>query len=364
MAQNSFDPPLEKNYVVKTFGLNPYEQGIIYEQLRILHGRTNINWHYNGEGLDAHLVLSKAKVEICPWGLLAVMASNPTNPNDSSYLHCEWPLRIIGLLDLLRNAEGKLTGHPKKLHHIQDLKKESPKISTSVNNHHDNSDFLLPESTQSSHSQVSDQLANKAHQLGQDQYFEFQVNHHEAAIALGHNNRITVYSDSSSSELLSSLLDSPKSLRVTELLLSSTRDNIFIFAHVFPIEQLLWELAWKESVPNITQWNNDTVFRIHQWPRLGQWYTEPSMFQLSALYGKKFASLQNGVQLSGLPDSQVAAFLHACAVTRLGLISKKSSPTNTVVTATDPHTNPFTHKTAHTNLLINLRKKLGLVFHI
>ncbi|MDO6750184.1 hypothetical protein, partial [Gilvimarinus sp. 1_MG-2023] len=76
--------------------------------------------------------------------------------------------------------------------------------------------------------------------------------------------------------------------------------------------------AWKEPIEDIGSWDNNTVFRIKQWPRLGQWYTEPAMFQLSALYGKKFASLKSGEQLSGLPSNQVAAFLRACTVARLG----------------------------------------------
>ncbi|MDP2548163.1 hypothetical protein [Oceanobacter sp. 4_MG-2023] len=351
MEKNISNTAMENEYTVKTFGLSSYEQGIIHKQLQLLRCRTKKPWLYQGEGLDAHLVLARKPIDICPWGILAVMANEHVISDSYNYLHCDWPLRIIGLLDLLHNAEDKLHNRPLGTSTRQDW----------LNTHasHSGQENVLAD-TLPSPTLISEQLDNRIQQLAKHQYFELQIQQHQAIVARDDNNRTTIYSDSHSSGLLEALLEPQMPFTITQTQAAPDNASPLSGKHSYPVEQFLWELAWKEPIEDIGSWDNNTVFRIKQWPRLGQWYTEPAMFQLSALYGKKFASLKSGEQLSGLPSNQVAAFLRACTVARLGVVSKETSP------AAEPPQQipaPVSPKRS-SNLLGSLRKRLGLAFNL
>jgi hypothetical protein len=83
---------------------------------------------------------------------------------------------------------------------------------------------------------------------------------------------------------------------------------------------LIWSVALKEAEYAKEHWlDKNALYRLKRWPQLGVWPSTAEMFKLSSLYGRKSASINTGVMVSGAVDSEVALFLHACDSVGLGV---------------------------------------------
>ncbi|MDO6804972.1 hypothetical protein Q4595_21150, partial [Wenyingzhuangia sp. 1_MG-2023] len=91
---------------------------------------------------------------------------------------------------------------------------------------------------------ISEQLDNRIQQLAKHQYFELQIQQHQAIVARDDNNRTTIYSDSHSSGLLEALLEPQMPFTITQTQAAPDNASPLSGKHSYPVEQFLWELAW------------------------------------------------------------------------------------------------------------------------
>lgn len=322
-------------YSILTVNLNEYEQGLIKEQLRILHGRTNAQWFFAGEGIDGDLVIAKKPIEVPDWTQLAVLNNDYYSTDEEHFLHVDWPLRIIGLLELLTRAEHLLTQKNAVLaHHSSDNTSQLPsELIVDICSHLTKHQML----TMSFNGQMS-------------------VLYHSDI-----DNEIIIQLENSSSETTDELIKSPiESIHFNLHPYPNETEIQTVFSNTIPLPEFLWELALKEPIKDKAHWHsNDKKFHIERWPMLGVWYTEPTMFHMAAILGRGFEPLSKIAEASGTSVHQVASFIHACNTVSLGVEAHDI----TEVTIQKNKTNR-SESINKKGFLSKLRSKLGLVLSI
>lgn len=314
------------SYTISCKGLSTYEQGLVQEQIRILHGRTNQLWKFDANRDDFDVIISRSPLEVPAWAI-QILAGNEEAPLNQNRIRSEWPLRIVGLLDILNECEKRL-----------------PTLAKAHGSARQPQEQLF-----------SELVSESAGHLLDNQMLVLETGDFECFILNDGDNGLTLFSGFETTPLLATLLEAGSAklrLRIQE-----RNEAMPLPLQSMPLQAFLWELAWREPViDSHLQDTTNTTFHIQQWPMLGLWYTEPPMFQLAALFGRKFETLENGARASGMPLKKVASFIHACEVTGLGVERHQQ--------VTTPLNNQHNKAQQHgaMSMLANLRAKLGLVF--
>ena len=307
------------NATVSSVGLNTYEEGLIQGHLKVLNTKTRDVWRYIGIGTDADLVIVKKSNVISDGSKVAVLAEDGFRKAGENLYYLGETLRIFSFLELLLDIENNSSAM-----------------------------MSLPEliNTNSNASTIYE-FCNTSPVT---ETFDIKLNGESVCQALFEQDQWKTVSSLVKSDLISRLASG--NIQFEQAAASIHQNG----STTLSIRELLWELGncdFSSPLPS------SNVYRISSWPLLGAWYTAPYMSRLSALYGKRFASIEEGVRFSGATPEQVQAFLIACELCNLGLqkrTAEKSSSDHQAQTST-PSTTSVTK-----GLLYGLRKKLGMTF--
>ncbi|MBM95808.1 MAG: hypothetical protein CMI09_08180 [Oceanospirillaceae bacterium] len=303
------------NATISSIGLNSYEEGLIQGHLKILNTKTRDFWSYVGAGDDADLVITRKPVSTSGEAKVAILAEDGFRKAKNNLYYLGESLRIFSLLELLLDIEHDTS--------------EDPLFSSSS-------------ITTCAASSIHDFCAA----LPTSERFEILVNNQPCCQVLFDQGEWKAASHQTKTDVISQL--SNGHIRFNE------QPSDIGLAATLTVKELLWELGAKHSTNRLSQTHQ---YRISSWPLFGTWYSAPYMARLSALYSKRFASIDDGVRFSGASPAQVQAFLSACHLCDLGLQKRPVLEPSDKDQLARPEPQTLTK-----GLLHGLRKKLGMAF--
>lgn len=310
---------------IRSVGLSDYETGLIQGHLKALNAKTSRSWTYLGEGTAADIVISKQEITAPKPARVAVLSGDHFQKMGPNRYVIGSPLRIFSLYDLLVDVEttsddaGAPVPHKTTTRSIIDI------IHDRCFSKKHNSPFSL-------------KLPNNHEYVFQPSLDDWQV-----------------LTESAQNDVIDELIHcAPDSLNFRPFATPDQQPPKTSAS--LSVKALLWALCWRspETMPNNKAQN--TEFRITQWPQLGTWHTESAMFRLAALYGRKYATLEDGANFSSVSPAQVNAFIKGCQLCGMGLQERQKHSSQTANTEARP--TPVAQK----GLLSSLRRKLGLAF--
>jgi hypothetical protein len=285
-------------------GFGQHEQGLLQQQLKMLRGRTQVEWHYVGEDRSAELTLLRDEDQPAT-SATAIFKDGRFTIRRT----VEWPLRIVGLYDLLTGYE-------------DDLADRKPL---------DTPPFSLRLST-----------------IASATYFD-----HEGTrfVILPHED--SLFSDIEDFDTLLQRLETITGDLIAAPLNSAPGKETL--QHVHSLKRLVWALCLAEPIsPDTLGAMQASEYRIAAWPDYGEWQSSPALLRLAALYSRQFATIKDGEEFARASKTEVVAFLNACERCALGLSTRsaRNEP---------PATSPI-KTSAQEGMLSKLRKRLGMAF--
>lgn len=294
------------NLRVACQGFGEHEQGLLQQQLKMLRGRTALEWSYSADATGAQLLFVR-EANQAQGSATAVFKDGRFTLRKQ----VEWPLRIFGLYDLLSDCE-------------RDLPTASAAPSES-----------LPA-----------RLATLTSAT-------FYMHGPLRFVILPHEDRL--FSDIAEFDsLLEALRGLPTDLMPAALTAAPGMD---VLDQSYSLKRVIWALSLNEPIaPSRVVDASATAYRIGAWPDYGEWESSPALLRLAALYSRQFATVQEGVEFSRAAPEEVVAFLDGCE--RCGLVV-----TSRAKEAAAPAPAP-TEPIPDEGLLSRLRKRLGMAFGI
>ncbi|WP_462381315.1 hypothetical protein [Pseudomonas sp. Marseille-QA0892] len=287
-------------------GFGEHEQGLLQQQLKMLRGRTALEWSYLPQPADAQLVFVREANQ--PQGSATAVFKDG---RFTLRKQVEWPLRIVGLYDLLSDCERDLP-----------IASAAPSVS-------------LP--------------ARLAGLTSATFYM------HEALrfVILPHEDRL--FSDIPEFEtLLATLQNLPADLLPAPL---SAAPGMDVLRQAYSLKRVVWALSLHEPIAAARLADmSATEYRIGAWPDYGEWESSPALLRLAALYSRQFATVQEGADFSRATPEEVVAFLDGCD--RCGLAVTSRAKEAAVPAPSRPE------RIQDEGLLSRLRKRLGMAFGI
>jgi hypothetical protein len=285
-------------------GFGEHEQRLLQQQLKMLRGRTEMEWHYVGDDRAAELTLLRDEDQPAS-SVVAVFKDGRFTMRHS----VEWPLRIFGLYDLLTDCERDLAQHtPAK---APALSIRLSKIVSATYYDHEGLSFVILPHEDSLYCDIDD--------------FETLV---ERMAAL------------------------PEDLTAAPLNSAPGKQTL---QHAYSLKRIIWALCLAEPAPiDQLEGAEATEYRIAAWPDYGEWKSTPALLRLAALYSRQYATVAEGVEFARASAEDVVAFLNACERCALGVSARNGRPKPTA--SVRP-----TEKTQE-GLLLRLRKRLGMAF--
>lgn len=284
-----------------TSGLDPHEQGLLAQQLKMLNGKTQAEWRYVGQDANAELMIVR-DASSGPTRATAVLGNERTG--HAARQPVEWPLRLFGLLELLADAE----------------KRAVQRIAPTA----------LPS------------LAARLAAL-------------ESSAGIDHNGLLMTVSPAmeqvhSNRADFNALVDELAALSTTVTFDAAASTTT---AHKHSLKRLLWALTLREPVDALPPAGE--LFKIRAWPDFSEWQSSPAYLRLAALYSRQYATVQQGMSFSNCTATEVSAFLQACRFCGLGVTSKTAPRAPQQVAQRPTDSEP-------SSLLQRLRSRLGLGF--
>jgi hypothetical protein len=314
---------------IQAMDFSDYETRLVQEQLRVVASRTRYSWRFDGEGCSAYLILARKPCKVAAHSVTALCDESiekmVIHPHLPRTLLCEWPMRLMNLLDILQMAE----------------------------------DMYVPEKHVMQDSQVpfsADDIKKRVLGLQPGEMLKIQLKTdslQSTAYIDGNNHQTSVY------------LPGEAALFVEQMLVGDGYDLEIIprtqnarSGDPVPLQSFLWKVVLREPVSALEQqqWQGFT-FKLLTWPLFGILKTEPYMLRLAALFTKGHHSITDAAQLAQTTADHVIRFLKACRIVDIKMEKAVVSPdrVNRAVVVNQ-------QADRQRSLLVSLRKKLGLVF--
>jgi len=274
-------------------GLDEKADALLARQLKIVTPWLTAEWSMNAEPEASDFILTTSK-SLLPSSFQGVSVLLLEKLSDDDHdMVAELPLRVFSLMDILNKAGERITND---LSAIPEVSAES--IVTASEKTTEKISFSCAE-------WLSQRMLEKVacFYIAKDKGASFSFDPVKKVFRSNIESR---------DELIKLLLMHPVEhwdIRA---------DDETSEAYEFSATGLLWLLALKESRYALHVWGSpNRVYRIKHWPQLAAWENVPALYKLSSLYGRKAATIDTGVKISGLEERHVCAFLHACNVVGL-----------------------------------------------
>lgn len=292
------------NLHVACQGFGEHEQGLLHQQLKMLRGRTALEWSYSAQATGAQLVFVR-EANQAQGSATAVFKDGRFTLRKQ----VEWPLRIFGLYDLLSDCE-------------RDLPTASAAPSET-----------LPA------------------RLAALTSATFYTHGPLRFVILPHEDRL--FSDIADFDSLLQTLQALPSDVIPAAL--SAAPGMDVLHQSYSLKRVIWALSLNEPIaPSRVADTHATAYRIGAWPDYGEWESSPGLLRLAALYSRQFATVQEGVEFSRATPEEVIAFLDGCERCGLDVTSREKE-------AAAPAPAPA-QRISDEGLLSRLRKRLGMAF--
>ena len=281
-------------YSIKSYGFAQHEIEVLKKQVRLVSSRIQSKWYYQGEGLDANIVLAKKPVAVSSNSklvLVGVQASEEALPV------LEYPIRIMKFLELLESCQ--------------------------------------PLSQQQS---IAVTIAGLMESSGTpDVILQYQGLSIKFSCSAG-----LIFSEHNSpTDLIAALRQiSPEYLVKNQ---SSIDTSDITWRTSIGRKKLVWSLARSEVEFARSLWQIKTPYKLVSWPRTNEWEPDPKIFKLATLYARQYISIADAAKLCDLNQDQVLTFLHACQICGISVKAKEGEQTLSVNALSEPHSRDKLH---------------------
>lgn len=298
-------------YQIQSFGLSEYEQGLLNEQLKVVDKRFASNWSYKGEGQEGDVIFSKRRLKVRS-GQVLVLLVEPKEQfpkqvvNHDHEILLELPMRILGVMDVLRLAEKQLSGEVSVVKQAKPAQKHSDLNGEKSRSLRDSSGTLFS-------NQLS-ALANRKEKAG--------------LLRVLNTGNGSLWFQPATQEVHTNLTESTLVSMLVELGIKGKRLSIesqqppsdFAEYQHYSLSQLLWALCLAEvpSHSDTVYWQNQRVC-LNRWPLFGVWKTDSRLMRLVALYTRDSLSIDDGVLAEKCSKESIVRLFRACQMAGLGL---------------------------------------------
>ncbi len=299
------------SYSVTTVGLNAHDETIVRSVLNLIEGSTRDKWEYT-ESFQADLVLCDPEAALTRIAIkqfqetgrpvcVAVLKSGQTRSTLTHFIH--FPVRASEIIGVLDNAADEIE-HP--LGKVDSSFEESPQI---------HGELPVPDELQDKRT-ISDLLMAFARRR-RDEKAAWQINLDGKCIYVFEPERTFASSIELNAQRLNDLASATKApalRRVGGIVAKGLRKELA----PRPIDELLWNLGLnQEQRALLPALANAKQIRLQRWPDFGRLGARKSHFAFAALLTRTPQALEAIPALTGQPQSEVYAFLNACALCNL-----------------------------------------------
>lgn len=310
------------SFKIALLDFEEYEEKLFVQQLKTVRKHTNSDWVFHQDSQVSNYIIEHGQLE----NKAFIYKSN----EKSIQYEIDWPVRLFGLLEVLKNYEKSGLSTYNQVEVIStNLSSNSNAVSSNI-------------------------LIEYLVELKSN--FAFQIN--DIYFFINKKDDQVLANVKDFEELLNTLLtvDSMQSLKSY----SYSLDDDFLnknLVYMFSFKKIIWSLFLNYKKSLSSKWaENNSLFKINAWPLYSDFENTANLLRLAAVFTRQYTSIAQAAAFSQLSEIDVIAFLQACEAIGVSVdIDNKDS-------VKKPNNIKEVKSNKSNSLLFKLRSKLGLAF--